>query len=76
MAKETKVPQWVQDFVARYEGSSAHWKPGMRVKHPNGYEVEIVEGQYWGTHGLSNFWSWLPINEDGTYGELESGYGW
>ena len=49
---------------------------GDRVPHPDGRLVEITGGQWWGTHGLSNYWYWKPVLSDGTLGEQESGYGW
>ena len=49
---------------------------GDKVRHPDGRSVQIVGGQWWGEHGLSNFWYWRPVLEDGTLGETESGYGW
>lgn len=49
---------------------------GDVVDHPDGRMVKIVGGQYWGDHGLSNFWSWQPVEKDGTLGKLEHGYGW
>ncbi len=39
------------------------------------YKIEIVEGQYWGSHGLSNFWYWYRLNNDGSRGNKEHGYG-
>lgn len=49
---------------------------GKTVKHPDGRTVKIVGGQYWGTHGLSNFWTWKEVRADGSLGPRESGYGW
>lgn len=49
---------------------------GDIVVHPSGRNVKIVSGQYWGTHGLSNFWYWREVLKDGTLGKEESGYGW
>ena len=49
---------------------------GDIVERPNGRLVKIVDGQYWGTHGLSNFWYWRRVKADGTLGRLEHGYGW
>ena len=49
---------------------------GDVVRHPDGRMVEIVDGQYYGEHGFSNFWYWRPIKKDGTLGKLEKGYGW
>jgi hypothetical protein len=50
---------------------------GDRVKHPSGRTVEITGGQYWGTHGLSNFWDWREVLPDGSLStKKECGYGW
>jgi len=50
---------------------------GKVVKHPKGYLVKITDGQYWGTHGLSNFWRWRRVKKDGSLAKKEeSGYGW
>lgn len=50
---------------------------GDRVTHPDGYLVEITQGQWWGTYGLSNFWYWKRVSEDGSLSdEEECGYGW
>jgi hypothetical protein len=49
---------------------------GKVVTHPDGRKVKITEGQEWGEHGYSNFWSWKEVKKDGTLGKEESGYGW
>jgi hypothetical protein len=50
---------------------------GDVVQHPDGYEVKITDGAYWGHRGLSNFWYWKRVNDDGTLSETtEHGYGW
>lgn len=50
---------------------------GMRCLHPNGHMVEITDGQYIGTHGLSNFWYWRRVFANGKLSsKLEHGYGW
>ena len=54
------------------QSSSQHWKPGDVVTHPDGYDVEIIDGQWWGTYGLSNFWTWKRLDN----GKKENGYGW
>ena len=52
-------------------------KVGGDFIHKDGRTVRIVGGQYWGTHGLSNFWDWREILADGTLSEkIECGYGW
>ena len=53
-------------------GDSLHWKLGTITTHPDGYEIEITSGQYWGTSGVSNFWYWKRLDS----GKEEHGYGW
>lgn len=54
----------------------APFKIGDVVKHPDGRKVQITGGQYWGEHGLSNWWSWCEMLPNGELGKSESGYGW
>jgi len=49
---------------------------GKTVVHPDGRKVKVTRGQYWGEHGLSNFWYWRPVLKGGKLGPEESGYGW
>jgi hypothetical protein len=51
-------------------------KVGETVRHPDGRLVQIVDGQFWGEDGLSNFWTWREVLADGTLGAPEKGYGW
>jgi len=37
-------------------------------------KVRIVSGRWWGDYGLSNFWYWKEITEDGE-SETKHGYG-
>lgn len=39
------------------------------------YNVEIIEGRYWGDCGLSNFWYWYRLDENGLRLQKEHGYG-
>jgi hypothetical protein len=39
-----------------------------------GYPVYITGGQYMGTYGISNYWYWRKIKEDGTLGRSAKGY--
>jgi hypothetical protein len=59
------VQQWVKDLVESAKidvGTPASTlKPGDIVTHPDGRKVKIISGQYWGTHGLSNFFNWKPL---------------
>lgn len=74
--RKTKVDEKVIELVEKTIGSSP-FKVGDVVDHPKGYKVKIVDGEYWGTYGISNFWHWHRVLEDGTLSEeKESGYGW
>ena len=70
------MQQWAKDLTESVLGG-APFKIGDRVKHPEHGLVEIVDGQYWGSHGLSNFWYWQKVLPDGTLdSEKLHGYGW
>lgn len=69
------VQQWVKDIVEKVHGPS-QMQVGKVMQHPDGRTVKITEGQYWGEHGLSNFWYWREVKPDGTLGGVEHGYGW
>jgi hypothetical protein len=62
----------VTEDVLGGAGSPARWTKGMRIMHPDGYEVEITDGKWWGTYGLSNFWHWRRTDTN----EKGHGYGW
>ena len=65
--------KWVRDITEECgSGSSKGWTIGDVVKHPDGYDVEITGGSYWGDMGLSNFWCWRRVDT----GETDHGYGW
>ena len=38
--------------------------------------VEITDGQFMGTHGLSNFWYWRVVKDGKMVGPVHHGYGW
>lgn len=43
---------------------------GAIIKHPDGYKVKIVSGQY-------RVWEWRKVKKDGTLSKKTySGYGW
>lgn len=49
---------------------------GDRMRHEDNRIVEVVRGQYWGEHGLSNHWTYREILPDGGLGPEEHGYGY
>lgn len=70
------VDQWVKDLCENTFGKSS-MKVGKIIQHPDGYKVKVIDGQYWGTHGLSNFWYWQRVLPDGKLSKkVEHGYGW
>lgn len=73
----TRVPKPNRDFVESIIGGPP-FEIGDYVMDPKGEKlVQIVGGQYWGTHGLSNAWTWKTVREDGTLSKKpEYGYGW
>ena len=71
----SQVAGWIQDIVKEATGG-APFAVGDMVTHPDGRTVKIISGQFWGTHGLSNFWYWKEVLADGSLGPEEHGYGW
>lgn len=69
------VASWVKGLVDEVCGPT-NMAVGKTLQHPDGRMVKIVSGQYWGEHGISNFWCWRAVQSDGTLGAQESGYGW
>ena len=70
------VQRWVKDLTESALGG-APFEIGDVVMHPDGYKVKITGGQYWGTHGLSNCWTWKKVLKNGKLSKDEySGYGW
>lgn len=37
--------------------------------------VKLVDGAFWGTHGLSNHWTWRRVLSGGKLDKEECGYG-
>lgn len=75
MSYPIQMPGWCRDFCEEV-GLTPPFKIGDTVRHPSGRTVRIIGGQYWGTYGLSNHWTWCEVLADGTLGPEESGYGW
>lgn len=73
---ECRVAQWVKDLDEKVFGKSK-LAAGKVVTHPDGRQVKITGGQYWGEYGVSNFWEWHEVRADGTLAKKqECGYGW
>lgn len=66
----TNVQPWVQEMVEEVFGPNTI-EIGKRYVHPQDGLIEITSGQYWGTHGISNFWRWKVLET----GEERHGYG-
>jgi hypothetical protein len=68
--EHTQVAGWVRELTESVIGESP-FEIGKRYWHPTDGLIEIVSGQYWGTHGLSNHWRWRVVSN----GEIHAGYG-
>jgi hypothetical protein len=69
------VQPWVKKLTEDVLGKS-QMAVGKVMRHPDGRTVKIVDGQFWGEHGVSNFWYWREVKKNGKLGKLEHGYGW
>lgn len=70
------IETWAKDLTEGVLGGPP-FAIGDIVRHPSGRSVKIVDGRYWGTHGLSNFWYWQEVLPDGSLAATrEHGYGW
>jgi len=65
----TRVEPWVVKLTEDVIGGPPV-EIGKRYQHPEDGPIEITSGQYWGTHGLSNFWRWTVLET----GEQKHGY--
>lgn len=64
------VAPWVRELTEEAVGG-ASLRIGGRYVHPEHGEIEVTDGQYWGTYGVSNFWHWTVV----ATGEKKHGYG-
>jgi hypothetical protein len=64
------VDEWVKRMTEDVLGK-APLEIGHRYQHPTDGQIEVIGGQYWGEHGLSNHWTWRVL----ATGEIKSGYG-
>ena len=72
----TEVSPFIQDIVEKVFGD--HLEIWMITINPEtGKLVKVVDGQYWGTFGFSNFWYWKDVKVDNSLDdEIHCGYGW
>lgn len=72
----TKVSPEIQELVEDIFGKST-LEVGVIITQPKtGKLVEITGGSYWGTYGVSNFWKWREVMDNGQLSDVEqSGYG-
>lgn len=55
-------------------GDPDEWNVGDVVRHPDGYDVLIIDGCFLDSlyKRVSNYWHWIRIDTC----EVDSGYGW
>lgn len=70
---DSKVEQWVKDITEDVFGRSP-LKVGMQIKTTDGRLFKVISGYYWGEFGISNFWNFLDITNNGS-GKEYCGYG-
>lgn len=63
------VEEWVKELTESVIGGSPV-EVGQHYVHPEQGEIQIESGQYWGRHGISNFWTWTIV----ATGEARCGY--
>jgi hypothetical protein len=68
------VADWVRELVD--EVVPGLLSVGAELQHPDGRMVVIVAGSRWEVGGVSNWWLWHEVLPDGTFGDVEGGYGW
>lgn len=56
--------------------ANSKMKVGADIKHPDGYTVRVISGQFLSNGRVSNWWTWRRVNYDGSFGPETSGYGW
>ena len=78
----THVTGGVRELVEEFFGSAKlaiceyHlWDPKGNASK-QGVPVQITAGQYWGRHGISNFWDWKEVDAKGDpiQGKAHHGY--
>jgi len=70
------MEDWAKEIIESIPGHQKPLSIGDTIKHKDGRTVRIVDGMYYGTHGVSNFWYFREVMPDGSLSEnLEHGYG-
>lgn len=60
------VEDWVKSLVEEVAGGPPV-EVGKFYQHPEDGVIEITSGQYWGAHGISNFWYWRVVETGKTH---------
>lgn len=69
--------QYFANHLLQELASKSSMRVGVKIKHPDGRTVKIVDGQYLSNGRVSNHWSWKEVLPDGGLSKkIESGYGW
>lgn len=76
MSSERQLRGLARSLTEKY--FPCHMEVGKIIKHPDGYKVKVISGQYLDPiYGrLSNFWYWRRVKKNGKLGRMEHGYGW
>ena len=70
--KNSPLLSWVVDILEKADPFTP-LEIGKIYKHPeSGRPLKVVGGSYWGTHGISNHFDWIYLDDE-TKGY---GYGW
>ena len=57
--------------------SQSSMRIGKIIKHPDGYRVQVIDGQFLSNGRVSNWWTWRRVTKRGTLSKkLYHGYGW
>jgi len=69
------VPSIIKFMVEKHLGKIPLVVGEFAIHETHG-KVLITDGQFWGEHGVSNFWYWRKLNKHNVpYGKIYSGYG-
>ena len=68
------IADWIKEIVEEDEEVIPEIGKIYRNKL-TGDIIKIIDGQYWGDRGLSNFWSWKIVKDGVELDEVHKGYG-